>query len=96
MSVDVAQLGCAAILPGAIRMTLDQGDLAAFRRKMRSRWRRLTWSLRVGAVVLIVWVVLPTIGTAAFNPWLLGAWLLMGLAPDIANLIEWVNSGRRL
>ena len=77
-------------------MTLDQGDLAGFRREMRRRWRRLTWTLRISAVVLIVWVVVPTIGTAAFNPVLLGAGLLMGLAPEIANLIERLNSGRRL
>ena len=92
----MAQLGCAAILPGAILKMVDQDEVTAFRREMRRRWRRLTWSLRIGAIVLIVWVVLPTIGTATFNLWLLAAFVLMGLAPDIANLLERVNSGRRL
>jgi hypothetical protein len=92
----VAQLGCAAILPGAILKSVDQGELATLRRKMRAQWRLLTWCLRIIAVVLIVAVVLPTIGTAMFNLWLLSAFVLIGLAPDIANLLERVNSGRRL
>ena len=92
----MARLGSAAILPGAILKMVDQDEVTAFRREMRRRWRRLTWSLRIGAIVLIVWVVLPTIGTATFNLWLLAAFVLMGLAPDIANLLERVNSGRRL
>ena len=92
----MAQLDCAAKLPGAILKMVDQGELATFRRKMRTQWRLLSWSLRITAVVLIVGVVLPTIGTATFNLWLLAAFVLMGLAPDIANLLERVNSGRRL
>jgi uncharacterized protein involved in cysteine biosynthesis len=74
---------------------VDQGELATLRRKMRAQWRLLTWCLRITAVVLIVAVVLPTIGTAMFNLWLLSAFVLTGLAPDIANLLERVNSGRR-
>jgi hypothetical protein len=92
----VAQLGCAAILPGAILKMVDQRELATFRRKMRTQSRLLTWSLRISAVVLIVGVVLPTIGTATFNLWLLAAFVIMGFAPDIANVLERVNSGRRL
>jgi len=92
----MAQLGCVAIIPGAILKTVDQSELAAFRRKMRTQWRLLTWSLRIIAVVLIVAVVLPTIGTAAFDLRLLAVFVLVGLAPDIANLLERVNSGRRL
>jgi len=75
---------------------VDQSELAAFRRKMRTQWRLLTWSLRIIAVVLVVAVVLPTIGTAAFDLSLLAVFVLVGLAPDIANLLERVNSGRRL
>jgi len=75
---------------------VDQSELAAFRRKMRTQWRLLTWSLRIIAVVLIVAVVLPTIGTSAFDLRLLAVFVLVGLAPDIANLLERVNSGRRL
>ena len=75
---------------------MDQSELAAFRRKMRTQWRLLTWSLRIIAVVLIVAVVLPTIGTSAFDLRLLAVFVLVGLAPDIANLLERVNSGRRL
>ena len=63
---------------------------------MRTQWRLLTCSLRIIAVVLIVAVVLPTIGTAAFDLRLLAVFVLVGLAPDIANLLERVNSGRRL
>ena len=75
---------------------MDQSELAAFRRKMRTQWRLLTWSLRIIAVVLVVAVVLPTIGTAAFDLRLLAVFVLVGLAPDIANLLERVNSGRCL
>lgn len=60
-------------------LTIVDRDIDESRGKARGQWRRLTWTLRVWAAALIVAVVVPTIGTSAFNPVLLGVFLGPGV-----------------